>query len=252
MDVRPRMKIPRLSEEEMREIVAKRLSRQVMFSDEVTPSSVRLVFLPLSMGALAPPEELRKALMGSTEPPEMLEGEPLKPEKPPYPVCPEPPPKPLMDTVDPEVQRKFDWGDMDADEYEVYASKVKAENDRRIKEWTDASLDWDRSLDARNEEIERINKAYEEALEEWQKALDEHPEKAAEREALRKDWIARHDELFSEWGADVGVLMGDMDDSFPRGINGYPMFHAMKVIHKDDWDRIRTAIIREQDREIAV
>jgi len=252
MDVRPRLKVPRLSEDEMREIVAQRLAREVMFSDEVTPQSLNLVFLPLAMGALVPPKEFRKALLGSEEPPEMLEGEPPKPEKPPYPACPEPPPKPLMDAVDPEVQRKFDWGDMDADEYEVHASKVKAENDRRIKEWTDASLDWDRSLDARTEEIERINKAYEEALEEWQEALDGHPEKVAEREALRKDWIARHDELFSEWGADVGVLMGEMKHSFPRGVNGYPMFHSMRVIHKDDWDRIRTAIIREQDREIAV
>jgi hypothetical protein len=250
--IRPKMKVPRLSEDEMREIVAKRLSRQVMFSDEVTPQSMHLVFLPLAMGGLAPPDELRKALMGSTAPPESLEGEPPKPEKPSYPDLPDAPEKPLMDTIDPEAQRLFDWGDMDADDYEAIAAKVKAVNDARIKEWMDRTLDWDKSLDVRQDEVRRLDEAYEQAIKDWQDSIEDFPRKEAEREAARQAWVAEHDAIFSEWGSDVGVLMGDMDDSFPRGINGYPMFSAMQVIHKDDWDRIRTSIIREQDREIAI
>jgi hypothetical protein len=250
--IRPQMKVSRLNEDEMKEIVAKRLSRQVMFSDEVTPNSMHLVFLPLAMGALAPPVEIRKALMGSAEPPEVLEGEPPKPEKPSYPDLPDPPAKPLMDTIDPEVQRLFDWGDMEADEYEAIAAKVKAANDVRIKEWTDRTLDWDKSLDDRKDEIRRIDEAYNQALEDWQESIEDFERKAPEREAARQAWIEEHDAIFSEWGSQVGVLMGDMDDAFPRGVNGYPMFSAMKVIHKDDWDRIRAAIIREQDREIAI
>jgi uncharacterized protein YecT (DUF1311 family) len=146
----------------------------------------------------------------------------------------------------------FDWGDMEADEYEAIAAKVKAANDVRIKEWTDRTLDWDKSLDDRKDEIRRIDEAYNQALEDWQESIEDFERKAPEREAARQAWIEEHDAIFSEWGSQVGVLMGDMDDAFPRGINGYPMFSAMKVIHKDDWDRIRAAIIREQDREIAI
>ena len=246
-EIRPRLRIPRLSEEEMREIVAKRLSRQVMFSDEVTPSSVRLVFLPLSMGALAPPEELRKALLGSVEPPDVLD-DPSKPAPPEYPVAEDPPPKPTLAVVDPEIQRQFDWGDLEEEEYKLAQDAVEKVNAQLIQDWMQASLKWDESLDAHQAEVRRLNEEYEVALAEWEASLEGFDD----QKDARDRWIAQHDTIFSEWGADVGVLMGDMDDSFPRGVNGYPMFHAMKVIHKDDWDRIRAAIIREQDREIAI
>ena len=52
-----KLQIPRLSKEEMRNIVRLRLAKEVMFSDEVSPDLVGIVFMPLAMGALQPPRK---------------------------------------------------------------------------------------------------------------------------------------------------------------------------------------------------
>ena len=46
----------------------------------------------------------------------------------------------------------------------------------------------------------------------------------------------------------MGAIIGSMKDAMPRGINGYPMFGSVRLIHKDDWERISPAVRREQDR----
>lgn len=57
-------------------------------------------------------------------------------------------------------------------------------------------------------------------------------------------------ELFSEEAVrDVGILYAYMKDSMPRSINGYPIFGAMRVMHKDDWARASMAIKRETDHQ---
>ncbi len=250
---RPKMSIARLTEERMRQIVSDRLARQVMFSDEVTPQSVNLVFLPAAMGGFSPPEELRLALMGSLKPPETLEGEPPKPERPSYPPpVGDPPPKPTLIRLAPEVERQFGWGDLDQEDLDAAKAKVEETNRQRIREWEEAYFAWDKSIDDRSSEVARIDAEYEQVIAEWEASLDAHEEVSAERQRLYDEWVEKHDRIFSEWGSDIGVLMGDMKDAFPRGINGYPMFHACLPIHKDDWKRIRTAIMREQDREINV
>ena len=252
-ELRPKMPIARLTEERMREIVSDRLARQVMFSDEVTPQSVGLVFLPIAMGGFAPPEELRLALMGSLGPPETLEGEPPKPEQPSYPPpVADPPPKPTLVRLDPEIERQFGWGDLDQEDLDAAKAKVEETNRQRIQEWDEAYFVWDKSIDDRSTEVTRIDTEHEQAVAEWEASLDAHEEVSAERQRLHDEWVEKHDRIFSEWGVNIGVVMGDMKDSFPRGINGYPMFHACQPIHKDDWERIQAAIVKEQAREISV
>ena len=48
----------------------------------------------------------------------------------------------------------------------------------------------------------------------------------------------------------VGLLWVNLtkDRPLPMAINGLPMFAMVRVMHKDDWDRARDAIIRERDR----
>ena len=43
-----------------------------------------------------------------------------------------------------------------------------------------------------------------------------------------------------------------MKDAGPRGINGFPMFFSLSVLHKEDWERVKAAILREQEREVEV
>jgi len=85
----------------------------------------------------------------------------------------------------------------------------------------------------------------------WSYADEVVAEAREAREAAlkaRDEYEARYREVFDGWAADVGAIIGSMKDAMPRGINGYPMFGSVRLIHKDDWERIYAAFRREQDR----
>ena len=248
--LKPRMEIPRLTEDEMREMVRDRLACQVMFSSEVSKDMVGMVFgCGLAGGVFAPPAEIIESLLGSSEPPETLEGEPEKPEHPGYPEpVGDPPEKPTLARMPEPMRLDLEFGDLDESDVAEIKAEIKAENERRIRAWHDDSMAWHKALDEERRVRREIDEAHDAALEAWQASLDQHADAVAAREAARDEWIARYEEHFSEWGADVGVLAGDMSKTFPRSINGYPIFHAFQIIHRDDWKRIEAAIIREQKR----
>jgi hypothetical protein len=224
------------------------LSGQVLTSRQVSESMVGMVFLPVAMGAVAPPEELRVLLMGSASPPETLDGDPPKPEFPGYPEVTDPPEKPVLAKLDPQMLRDLEWGDVDEEDVEEARVQIKAGNTRLIREWDEASMAWHKAQSDRDLERVRIDAEYDAAVGAWQADLIDHAGQARERLRLHDEWVEKHDRIFSEWGADIGAVTGCMKDSFPRSINGYPMFHAVKIVHKDDWTRIEAAVLREQDR----
>lgn len=47
----------------------------------------------------------------------------------------------------------------------------------------------------------------------------------------------------------IGVLWEYLEQALPRGINGYPMFTSVRMMHRLDWDRARKALILEQERQ---
>ena len=252
----PRMPITRLTDDEMREVVRDRLACQVMFSTEVPENIISMVFgCGMGGAALRPPADLVESLLGSSEPPEVLDGEPERPEHPGYPEpVGDPPDRPTLVGLPESIRLDLKFGDLEEDDDEVIEAKVavEAENTRRIRAWEDASRAWHDALDEENRVRREINAAHDAAVEAWQASLDQHTEAVAAREAARQDWFDRYAEHFAEWGADVGVLVGDMRKTFPRSINGYPIFHAFWVIHRDDWERIEAAVVREQEREISI
>jgi len=163
----PRLQVPRLTQDELRELVLDIVSGQVLSSSQVPARDWPLVFMPLAMGALDPSDDLVVEVVG------------------PKPIIPEEPVPPTPD--DPM----------------------------------------------------------------WAYADEEMAEARAERKAAIKDhdeWDKRYRALFADWSADVGAITGNMKDTFPRGVNGYPMFHAVRVIHKDDWERVVKAVEREWER----
>ena len=246
-----RMPIPRLTEDEMREIVRDRLACKVMFSLEISDSVRGLCMMPVAMGALSPPEQLRIALLGSAEAPETLEGEPDKPQHPGYPdPVGDPPEKPALITMPDKVRLDLEFGDLDDDDEVVVETRARivAENTKRIREWETASLAWDKAVESESRVRREIDADHSEAVKAWEADLAQHTEAVEARKQAQEDWRARYDDVFGEWLSDLGEIMGRMKDSFPRGINGYPIFHAVTLIHKDDWTRIKAAILREQER----
>jgi hypothetical protein len=248
-----RMPITRLTEDQMREIVLDRLACKVMFSGEIPAATRSLCLLPVAMGALSPPAEIMVALLGSDKPPETLEGDPEKPKHPGYPPeLDEPPEKPVLGTISPALINDLEWGEATEDEVACAKDDLQTENRRRIREWQDASFAWQDALDERTQACGALDAAYEETMTAWRDSLPAHEDAKAARQKAHDDWVEKHDRIFADWGANIGEIMGHMKDSFPRGINGCPMFHAVTVIHKDDWSRIEAAIIREQSRPVQV
>jgi hypothetical protein len=51
---------------------------------------------------------------------------------------------------------------------------------------------------------------------------------------------------------EIGILYEYLHKAGPRAVNGYPMFTSFRMMHRDDWERCRKAIEREQERKIEV
>ncbi len=245
----PHLIIPKLSSDALRELVLARMACQVMFSDEVDPKSWGMVFMPVMFGALNPPKEVLEQVLGSSEPPEALPGEPPKPQHPGYnDKAGDPPQKPVLGKLPQKVQSDHDWGYLPDEDWEKLRVKLEARNQEMIRDWEQASMAWMCALDEDTLARKAVDEAHEEALREWGKSLSQHAEAVAERERLREDWHARSSLLFKEWVQDLGAIVGDMRHAFPRSINGFPIFSQVQFLHKDDWTRIREALIREQKR----
>ncbi len=244
-----RLEIPRRSQEELREIVRMRLANEILFSDEVSPDLTGIVFMPLAMGALRPSEEVLVEVLGSASPPETLKGEPQKPSHPGYPeTAGEPPPKPVLAKLPKNILSDIEWGYIPEEEREALLEKLREENQQRIRAWEEASMVWMERLDADTRARTEVDALYEESLRVWEESLSKHEADVAARNLLREEWSTKYKAFMSEWAEDLGVVFGNMKDTFPRAINGFPMFHSVSMVHKEDWTRIKTALIREMER----
>jgi len=61
---------------------------------------------------------------------------------------------------------------------------------------------------------------------------------------------------FAEYNPDslkeIGILYEFLDQALPRGINGYPIFASVRIMHRLDWERARKAILAEQERQRSI
>jgi hypothetical protein len=46
----------------------------------------------------------------------------------------------------------------------------------------------------------------------------------------------------------LGILCAETETAMPWSINGLPVFSSMRLVHKDDWERIRPTIVAEMAR----
>jgi hypothetical protein len=243
------MLVPRRTQDEMREIVRGLIDGSLLPSTVVPDNVKEMVFMPVLFGALRPPTEAIIEALGSAEAPETIEGDPKKPEHPGHPNrLIDPPAKPTLAKPDPEVEFAHSWDDLEEGEWEAHLAEVEAENQRRIREWEKAHDKWMDDLDKVDAQCREIDAAYQERVDAWMVEMAAHQERNAAREKVREEWLAKHSRIFSRWAEDVGCLLGDMKNTFPRAINGFPMFHALSIVHREDWERIDKAARREIER----
>jgi hypothetical protein len=244
------MQVPRLTVDAMRDRVIRILSGELYPSDQVRDLSVlELVFMPLAMGACRPDPATIEKIMGSVEPPETIEGDPEKPEHPGYPEPEAEAPK-YPELVRPNFQIRSDveWGDREPEEWAAHWAEVEAKNQVLLQKWEREVEKHQKVLDGYREVQAAVDAEYEKVLEEWREELQQNADRNAERERVNQEWKDRYHRIFCRWGEDIGVFIGDMRKTFPRAINGYPMFFEFEIVHREDWARIYKALCREIER----
>jgi hypothetical protein len=248
--------VPRLEEQDLRQFVLGVADGQVFTSAHFRGNDFEqvglVVFMPL-IGGLQPEE-------GVHVPKRPVCPEPPKP-KPhiEYPPEPEPEGKPnppeLREASDKritELEFRIRWGRVGDTAVDDYLAGIAEENEAAIAEFdrkmeahqSEQSVHYDSwkvdctAVDAQNAAIDAENAV---AHAKWEVENAKVIEQQQEWEDLCDRWR-------KEFTQQIGVLWEWMSKAGPRAINGYPTFFSVRLLHRDDWERARKAIIREQKR----
>lgn len=241
--------IHRMDRDELRKLVLGTADGSILTSAQVPPDLVGMVFMPVAMGALSPPEDASppKPEEPKLEPEPAEPPSPTLPDAPVEPTPPDPPPYPA------EEMELVRWGRLlEADVLPQYHEAVAA-HEVELAEWRrtalaahgDALAEWNRTVESMRAAHTETMAAHAEAL----AAVRARNAEVRRRfdEAMSR-WEADRKTLYSEWYADLGVIYAEMRYALPRGINGYPMFTRCGLMHREDWDTVRAAVDREWDR----
>ncbi len=244
------MPVPRLSRDELKEVVLGAVDNRILLSTSVPNELIGLVFMPVALGALLPPDEALP--IERPVPPVMgpIPDVPPDPVLPPRPVpraCPTEPPYPEEDLqkaaygylLEADVLRKYD-SDMEAHRQAVreWDAYMLIEYEAALGNYRQAVYDIRRQHDAAVQDARRQAAAVQA---EYRQALTRYEEEEARYLELQQAASA-------EWIADVGVLYAYLHEASPRSINGSPIFMGFRILHREDWDIVRPAIDREINR----
>jgi hypothetical protein len=271
----PVQKVPRTPDEDLRKFVLGVVDRQILTSEHLRPGDTNilgLVFMPISLGALKPSPEFQEML------PEPPEEPPAKPEVPTLtlpeepentvrePRYPEEPAPPVPEDVPQHVLDSVEWGEIDESEVAAYREGEGAFQERLAQWQVQVWQPWkDKVTDLQgkyNADLAVHTSKHNAWVSECAEREAEH---AKTRESLRDvldAWgeadrqyridKASHDRIvgraYQHHFQNLGVIWEWMDKAGPRAINGYPIFFSCRIMHAEDWNRAKRAIIREQER----
>ena len=248
----PKLEVSRKTREELKEIVLGICSGEILTFEQVPSEMRHMVFLPMGMGALSPPSELMPLIP-----------DPPKPQEyPPTPNAPTMPPAPTaLDESTKPVEPPYPTEDMDAvrwgrkreedvlgpynERMAIYQTQL-AQWEQEVKQTHAVALeDHARQCAALETQHQDSLKAHARMCAQIKKSNEEQ---MAAYEAAKAAIKPMADAIVNEWASDLGTIYGRMEHALPRGINGYPMFMRITILHKDDWDIVRPAVNRELER----
>lgn len=98
-------------------------------------------------------------------------------------------------------------------------------------------------------ECEAVDKAHQQALLEWEDVNRTHTEREWELASARAE--AANKGFYMQYAKEIGVFWGRYSEALPRGINGYPIFETVRIMHREDHVRAVAAIKRELEHRKA-
>lgn len=197
------------SDEELRNFVRGYCDGRIYTSNDVPPDMLYMVFMPLMLGAMNFPEEVQKHLdqVLPQHPGEKPSFDEPEPKDDPPPTKPAKPDPPYQE----DIQR------------------------------------WERQCAALDDAIEAVGTANRIRREQWEQrkaAVDNFSQTDWERKTAAHEAAQRGARV--QYWKDLGIFWESTDEfTFPRSINGYPMFASVRMMSQSDWERARKAIHRE-------
>lgn len=244
-----KLEIPRLPRDELKKVVLGIADGSIITSDQVPQDLVGMVFMPLAFGALSPPEGVVPAR--PVEP--TAEPEPVAPTMPPLPAPPvavaAPVPPPYPDAGMEQVR----WGRVPEEDVLGPYRAALAAHEVAMDEWRrTAGAQYERDLAAYRDDC-LVAELYHEAdlarhAQRIEAVRDRNSAAKAAYQAELAAWEPAARAVYRDWASDLGVVYESYDKAGPRGINGYPMFTSLCMLHREDWEVVRAAVIREQKR----
>ena len=245
----PKLEIPRLPKDELKKVVLGIADGHIITSDQVPQNLVGMVFMPLTFGALTPPDGVVPArpVVPTAEP------EPVAPTMPPLPAPPvavaAPVPPPYPDDAMADVR----WGRVPEEDVLGPYRAALAAHEVAMAEWCRTAGDqYERDVESHRTQCAAIQAEHAAAVAEHAVALTAVRDRnSAAKVAYQTElaaWEPAARAVYRDWAYDLGVVYESYDKAGPRGINGYPMFTSLCMLHREDWEVVRAAVIREQKR----
>lgn len=245
-------KVERMTREEMKAFVLGWVDGKIMTSAQVPDNILTMVFMPLVLGALQIPHYAFPLAPENPLPPEEPEW-PGFPREPEWPGFPDPP---SVLTVQEEKIRDLEfeirWHRAPPEALDHYKEAVEAENAQRMREH-EATLvkvreDYEKEKAAWTRKCRRIERKYRKMLQEHDAKISTWDKDHEEEIQTYQDWERNLEAQKKAYYDQIGVLWEWMDQAGPRGINGFPMFFSMRMMHMEDWKMCHKAILKEVAR----
>lgn len=249
------MRVPRMDEKTLREFVVKFTDGHIWTSRHIRGVDIGMVFMPVAFGCLSMPDKVQaKVFKGMMDNPGLEPECPDKPKKPELPEKPEKPEEPEYLKPDPDVLKEIksgiDWQDKDTGDIASYKAKIEQQNaelradyDVQVEAWAEECA----QVEAQIQQIENEHRA---KMIAWDHANKDFPAKHAKWAEQRARWEALTRGIGEEYHKNLGCVWADAskDHTFPRSVNGYPIFSSCRLMHREDFIRAMKAIELEAKR----
>lgn len=226
----------------------------ILTSENVDPTVISMVFMPIALGALEVPQAVMDEIADKLPPcpptTEFTEPEPT-PEPLPAstPIAPE---APATMKCDPQEVERLARGEffgtlMPGETLEAYRASIRDKNAALKTAHKAALSDYEKSKQDYDREVQAVTERNAARHREW-----EDRKKRAEQGDLAA--VAKYDVACVaariRYWKDMGCIWQHCDKAHSgRGVNGYPIFWSFNLMSAKTWERALAAIRRECDRQ---
>ena len=248
-----RVKIPRMTDDQLREFILARCDGKIFTSADAHDRDMPMVFMTLALGAHQPEDAVRE-VMGKHLPPDPGD-EPSLPDAPQSQKVPKKPQRPAKPkVVEPDdvkvtyIQSEIEWMDMRPSALDDYYKEIRDKNEEAQKKYQRAMVKYEAQCEVHAHKLREIKEAHQAALAEYEARCGSLDGAIEAWEVAKAQYDAASKGFFEGFDGSLGLVYEYYSAAGPRCVNGMPMFTSHRIMHKLDVQRADPIIQREVER----